>query len=49
MVGWCKGSKVQKIEEGSNTRENEDNEGTSDNSTELVNLMSQECAGGLTQ
>ena len=38
-----------KVREDSNTKGNENNEGTSDNSTELVNLMSRERAGGLTQ
>ena len=40
---------MQRFEEDSNTKGNENNEGTSDNSTELVNLMSWECAGELMQ
>ena len=49
-IGIVEGSsKVRKFEKDSNTKENENNEGTSDNSTELVNLMSRERAGGLTQ
>ena len=44
-----KGLKVRKFEEDSNTKGNQNNEGTSDNSMELVNPRSRVRAGGLTQ